>query len=202
MKRIVIATFLAVCSSFVLQARGEYNSESQQLSASNDRRIKVERRSVSVDRTDVVPKSIFVEAAGLGLTPLSLNFETRFDRRLNGWGLRVGGSYYGSGSNGVVTVPIQVNYLLGRRGRYFEMGAGATFMRGHYSLYDTGCVRRHRSGSDFNLAGTLTLGFRYQPVKGGFMFRVGFSPILTTKGEANKLIFVPYIPYLSLGYSF
>lgn len=202
MKRIVIATFLAFCSSFVLQARGEYKSESQQLSASNAGGIKVERRSVSVDRTDVVPKSIFVEAAGLGLTPLSLNFETRFDRRLNGWGLRVGGSYYGSGSNGVVTVPIQVNYLLGRRGRYFEMGAGATFMRGHYSLYDTGCVRRHRSGSDFNLAGTLTLGFRYQPVKGGFMFRVGFSPILTTKGEANKLIFVPYMPYLSLGYSF
>lgn len=201
MKRTITTLILLLSMAFVAKAQVPTH-ESRQADMMTVTSTKAERRLTSEEKTNVVPKSIFVEGLGLGLTPLSLNFETRFARRLNGWGLRVGGAYYGSGSSGIVTVPVQVNYLLGRKGRYFEMGAGTTFVRGHHNLYDTGCARSYESDSFFELVGTLTFGFRYQPIKGGFMFRAGFSPILMIRGKDNDPIFIPYVPYLSLGYSF
>lgn len=201
MKRVFIAFILSVSLCFMAKADG-YKIEWQQVDTMTVTHREVEKRLTFTERTNVVPKSIFVEGGGPGVNPLSLNFEIRFARQVNGWGLRVGGSYYGSNSDNVVTIPIQVNYLLGRRGRYFEMGAGATFVRGAYNLYSTGCLRSHTNESFFELVGTSTFGFRYQPIKGGFMFRAGFSPILMIRGEDNKLIFIPHVPYLSLGYSF
>ena len=200
MKRIFITLILAASSLFIAKAQ-EYKPEWQQVDTMTVTRTKAERRLAFVERTDVVPKSIFVEAGGAGLSPLSFNFETRFARQLNGMGLRLGGSFMGIGKSGLVTVPVQLNYLLGRRGRYFEMGAGATLFHGYSSMFG-GLKNDGTKDTYTKLIGTLTFGYRYQPVKGGFMFRVGFAPFFTTSEDDEGFIFMPYMPYLSLGYSF
>lgn len=198
MKRIIITLILVASSLFMAKAQ-EYKPEWQQVDTMTVVRTKAERYLAFVEKTDVVPKNFFVEAGGAGLSPLSFNFETRFARQLNGLGFRVGVSYFGLGSQGFATLPAQINYMLGSRGRYFEMGAGATLFYGYSGLF---------GGSDSNknsrtkLIGTLTFGYRYQPVKGGFTFRAGFTPVFTTDGGDGGFVFIPYIPYISLGYSF
>jgi len=51
----------------------------------------------------------------------------------------------------------------------------------------------------FLISGTVLpaarIGYRYQPVNGGFLFRIGFTPIITTS------IFIPW-GGISLGYTF
>lgn len=203
MKRIFITLIILAASTLFTAEAQEYKPEWQQVDTMTVVRTKAERRLAFVEKTDVVPKSIFVETGGAGLNFLSFNFETRFARQLNGLGLRVGVSFMGGDSSGVATLPAQLNYLLGNRGRYFEMGAGATLFHGYSDLFSS---KRYdgdnRKETYTKLIGTLTFGYRYQPVKGGFTFRAGFAPIFTTKEDGEGFIFIPYIPYLSLGYSF
>ena len=102
-----------------------------------------------------------------------------------------------------MTLPAQINYLWGSRGRYFEMGAGATFFHGYSGMFGGRSYDGGDSKDSYTkLIGTLTFGYRYQPVKGGFMFRFGFAPFFTTNEDDGSFIFMPYMPYLSLGYSF
>jgi hypothetical protein len=54
----------------------------------------------------------------------------------------------------------------------------------------------YRRSNNNGVLGTLNFGYRYQPVDGGFSFRAGVSPIITSDQ------FLPYWPYLSFGYSF
>ena len=93
-----------------------------------------------------------------------------------------------------------LNYLMGKDGNYFEIGLGAA-----YAYYQentdigTGCgcgtSEDLFSGEGSQLIGTVTIGYRWQPTDGGFMFRVGLSPAF------NKEEFIPFWPYLSLGYT-
>ncbi|SPY35970.1 Uncharacterised protein [Porphyromonas cangingivalis] len=202
MKKIIITLILAASSLFMAKAQ-DYKPEWQQVDTMTVTRMQAERRLAFVEKTNVIPMSFFIEAGGAGLSPLSFNFETRFARQLNGLGLRVGASFLGFGSTGIVTVPVQLTYLLGRRGNYFEIGAGATLFHGYSSLFrdrDYGPDSGKSKDTYTRLIGTTTFGYRYQPVKGGFMFRAGFAPFLHI--EDGDVIFFPYMPYISLGYSF
>lgn len=201
MKKVIITVILALTSLCAAKAQ-EYIPEWQHVDTLTVVRTKAERRMSLVERTNIVPKAFFVEAGGAGLSLLSFNFETRFARSLNGLGLRVGASFLGLGSFGMATLPVQLTYLLGRRGSYFEMGAGATLFHGYSSFFRNKDYGRDSEPKDSytKLIGTTTFGFRYQPVKGGFMFRAGFSPFLHI--EDGDVIFFPYMPYISLGYSF
>lgn len=149
-------------------------------------------------------KNLFFEILGPGMA-YSVNYDTRFKNRQDGLGGRVGISYIADDNTSIFTIPVVANYLLGKRGKYFEIGAGATFY--HYTSNTNGFLFLERdyisNGNGYyedeaksGVFGTLNFGYRYQPIDGGFSFRGGFSPIF------NSHQFVPYWPYLSFGYTF
>jgi hypothetical protein len=149
------------------------------LSATN---LKVKKDTVFITKTDTVliitPKHtsnriLFLELGGPGLA-ISLNYDRRFSGGKEGWGYRVGMGYFGDGGNTVFTIPLQINYLIGSNGKYFEFGGGTTFLNttgdntGKTFIFDrvTGFI------------GTATIGVRYEPEK-SLNFRIGFVPIFS-----------------------
>ena len=135
-------------------------------------------------------QNLFAELYGAGLT-LSFNYDTRFSNRRDGFGARVGIGFDASSSPLVTTLPFQVNYLLGKKDKFFEVGVGATHLSGSHDDLPF-------SNSDTNhpvTIGTFTFGYRYQPLKGGFTFRASFNPIF------NSANFFPF-GGVSFGYTF
>lgn len=135
-------------------------------------------------------QNIFVEIGGQGLL-FTANYDTRFSKKRDGLGARAGIGYLAVSGNHATTVPISLNYLLGKGKNFFEMGLGTTLLavkgnEDNFSFKD--------SKSDF--VGSMSFSYRLQPVDGGFSFRAGLSPIF------NKDFFMPYYAGLSLGYSF
>jgi hypothetical protein len=132
----------------------------------------------------------FGGSAGL----ISLNFDKRFSKSPEGFGVRIGAGYMAWQDTEIFNFPILVNYLTGKNGKYFELGFGPTI----------GYAQERQEPMDPDLSfepyltvfGSINLGYRYQPVNGGFNFRAGISPIL------NFDDIIPFWPYLSFGYSF
>lgn len=130
---------------------------------------------------------------GLGNGGLyALNYDIRFGPHQGGLGGRIGLSFYANRHDRYFAAPLAVNYLAGKKGKYFEVGAGLTF----YSANISPIFIDRDQENITELFGTLTFGYRSQPLEGGFMFRGGVSPI------TSKEAFVPFGPYLSFGYSF
>ena len=150
--------------------------------------------------TDRPPQAFYAELGGPG--PFySANYDRRFNNRLDGWGFRAGIGYSFMEEFKVVSFPVGINYLVGdsRRGRYFEVGLNETVMMVGSSPYDN---NSYNYFSDNNIPNNSTqfltsvnLGYRSQPVKGGFNFRGGLLPLLF-RGNAAMSI------YISLGYNF
>ncbi len=134
--------------------------------------------------TTIKAQSIYFELGGPGLA--SVNYDTRFSKKEDGIGGRVGVGGFSVDGTGVVFIPIGVNYLLGKDKRnYFELGAGVTPVIG------TG------AGGDFSETfGHLLFGYRMQPEAGGFTFRAFVCPVFSSK------FFVPYYGGISFGYKF
>ncbi|MVZ60413.1 hypothetical protein [Sphingobacterium humi] len=139
-------------------------------------------------------QGVFFEVLGTGLA-YSFNYDTRFQNRRDGIGGRVGISYYSMDGVSLFTLPVSLNYLLGKNGHYFEMGAGATYVNANEEgVEEGGDVFIVESGS--TVVGNMVFGYRKQPVDGGFLFRAGFAPLFKS-GD-----FLPYWPYVSFGFSF
>ncbi|HWZ14587.1 MAG TPA: hypothetical protein VNW95_05055 [Mucilaginibacter sp.] len=134
-------------------------------------------------------EDIFFELYGPGLT-ISANYDTRFSQKRDGLGMRIGVGYDGSNSPGVVMLPIQVNYLIGKNTRYLELGVGLTLL----SANDDGLPFNSKGTSGLTI-GTMTFGYRYQPVNSGFSFRVSLNELF------NNANFIPYAG-VSFGYTF
>ncbi|TVQ49498.1 MAG: hypothetical protein EA362_04325 [Saprospirales bacterium] len=129
---------------------------------------------------DGAETAVFVEGLGNGLT-FTFNYDTRILNRL---GIRAGIGYVGdiSDGDGITSIPLMINYLLGDGGNYFEIGVGTTIITGDFL--------------DSNVFLTFSFMYRRQPPNGGFMWKAGFAPILA------EGVFIPYFPGVSLGYSF
>ena len=70
-------------------------------------------------------QSVYFELGGPGIA--SFNYDTRFSGREGGIGGRIGVGGYSIDGDGVVFVPVGINYLLGKDTRhYFEIGGGVT----------------------------------------------------------------------------
>ncbi len=148
-------------------------------------------------------KNVFVEGLGNGLL-ISANFDMRFKRGASdGLGFRAGiggGPIEGYTDNGdyidgnLVTIPLSVNYLAGKRRSYFEAGAGITpvFANVDLAIFEGDIY----SGKGWGAAGFLNLGYRFQPIRNGVMFRLDWTPVITSEG------FFPGFFGASLGYSF
>jgi len=130
-------------------------------------------------------QSVYFELGGPGIA--SFNYDTRFSGREGGIGGRIGVGGYSIDGNGIVFVPVGINYLLGKDTRhYFEIGGGVTPVFGT----DDG------EGPFSELFAHLIFGYRLQPLDGGFTFRAFICPIY---GNGD---FIPYYAGLSFGYKF
>jgi hypothetical protein len=135
-------------------------------------------------------QNIFVELGGQGLL-FTVNYDSRFSKKRDGIGGRVGIGYIAEGGDYATTVPLSLNYLLGKGKHFFEMGLGATILStggtDESFLFDE---------NNSNLIGTMSFSYRLQPVDRGFSLRAGLTPVF------NKNFFIPYYAGLSLGYTF
>ncbi len=138
-------------------------------------------------------KVVYAEIGGPGLA--SANFDMRFSHQEDGLGGRVGVGGFslsdgGGGHASIFTVPVGVNYLLGKDGKnYFEVGAGFTYIGG--------TSKSDFSSDNFSSSfGNLTLGYRLAPANGGFMFKAQITPVF------GKGFFIPYYAGLGFGYKF
>ncbi len=146
----------------------------------------------------------FAEVGGPGIL-FSANIDTRFAGSSLGWGGRIGlgfytgeeynynnGNYYGNYySQSVVTVPLQINYIFGKLDspHTFEVGGGLTISGKKIDIMN------YNDSSRSSLFGTASFMYRRQPLKGGFTWRIGFTPII-----ANGYIMPSGAA--SVGYSF
>jgi hypothetical protein len=131
----------------------------------------------TLDASQVKAKNVYLEVGGAGLA-ISVNYDSRFGDQRDGWGYNVGVGGFISGGNKVVTVPFQLNFLIGDHSSMIEVGGGATF------LHSTGDTKGKTWQFD-NITGfvaTGSIGYRYQPEQKGISFRVAFVPILYDEG--------------------
>lgn len=149
------------------------------------------------------PNGIYLELLGNGLL-YTINYDRFITDDIS---LRFGFGYLGisassesgeSASASMMLVPITFNYFLashdnGKAGSSkFELGAG--ILVANLSASASGNAGTLFSASGFGIAGTATIGYRYQASDGGFIFRIGFTPLI---GNG----FVPW-GGLSFGYGF
>lgn len=134
-------------------------------------------------------QNIYVEFLGQGLL-FTANYDTRFSNKRNGIGGRIGIGGIGGGGDSFVSIPVSLNYLLGEGKNFFEIGLGAT-----YASVSGNSDSIFSDGGN-TVIGTMSFMYRLQPIKSGFSFRGGFTPIFTKDG------FIPYYAGLSLGYTF
>lgn len=195
MKKFILVVILAMTSTFVSKAQ-DYEAELDSLS-----REQAARRSALIkpELAPSAPMAVFSELGGISFLGIGFNYEYRFERRLNGWGLRAGLNFTSDDGIGGIVVPVQLNYLLGRRGRYFEVGAGTTFLTHYNRLMSK--VYYYNDEPHLAVVGTMSMGFRYQPVGGGLMFMFGNSPWIAKKSDGG-LHFEAFMPYFAIGYSF
>ena len=120
----------------------------------------------------------------------------------DGWGLRagIGGASLdgtddlgNSASVDIISFPLAVNYLVGKKRSSFETGFGITPL---YTAVDAKIDNGLFSGDGLTVVGFLTAGYRFQPIKRGVAFRVAWTPAVSSGG------FSPAWFGLSLGYSF
>lgn len=134
-------------------------------------------------------QNVFVEIGAQGLL-FTANYDTRFSKKRNGIGGRVGFGLLGADGVTLFTLPVSLNYLLGDGKNFFEIGLGATYA----SLDENSDSEIFGSGS--TVIGTMAFMYRLQPVNSGFSFRGGFTPVFNSSG------FIPYYAGISLGYTF
>ena len=149
-------------------------------------------------------KAVFVEAFGQGLQA-SINYDMRIKKGAQGGlGFRVGfgGIFTGTvnadaGNNvtGVVAFPLGINYLIGERRSSLEAGVGVT---PHYAdtVIDSPTNPKIIDENGWGANGYLNLGCRFQPLRNGFMFRLNWTPVISSTGFLAQNFGV------SAGYSF
>jgi len=162
-------------------------------------------------------RSVFMELGGSGLA-YSFNYDFRFDStRMDSWGMRVGAGGYSIDGDSFYSLPVLVNKLYGKDGRYFEFGLGMTFFgiknntytycsSGYYDANGMYVCLYQDVESDINfilpvdgspsLMGTMNIGYRKIPVDGGFTWRVNLTPIFNNNG------FWPLFAGVGFGYAF
>lgn len=155
--------------------------------------LSVSTISFAQENTRKRGRGVYMELFGNGLG-YSFNYDQRFDKRFDGLGFKAGLSYFAIDGNSVATLPVGLNYLLGKNGKYFEMGAGATFLRAEDSTnaFAVGDSRSVGTGT----VGHMIFGYRREPEEGGFLFRASMTPLF---GQGT---FFPFWFGISLGYAF
>lgn len=152
-------------------------------------------------------QAFYIEGLGSSFT-YSINYDMRFENSSNGLGYRVGLGPYADGKQYYVSLPFQINYLMGDYKHHFEIGAGLTGIfskKEESNLYDvTPYFNIFNPGTNANVVGSLLFGYRYQ-TDHGVMLRFSLNPycgIFGNEKYGREFKFIPYIGGISFGYSF
>lgn len=141
----------------------------------------------------LIRQAIFLEALGSGGI-FSINYDRRLEYGNGGIGARIGiglGTGYEINAddyNRRVSVPLMINYILGRRRSGLETGIGII---PEYALNKPIDEKR------MNAWGNLNVGYRFQSIRKGLMVRAIWSPLLSFDGSLD-----PSWAGVSVGYSF
>jgi hypothetical protein len=130
-------------------------------------------------------KSVFLEVGGNGLG-ISVNYDARFAKVEKGLGFRAGIGFFPGvrigGDNStlfawptILSIPIGLNYLIGKAPNYFEAGLGATYFyaKGHFTFFFL--------GTDETLSTFVFIpsaGYRFAKPGKSFQGRVFISPYI------------------------
>ena len=120
---------------------------------------------VQEEAPEMARDAVYFELLGNGLL-YSINYDHRFTDVVS---VRAGMMVMG-----LVASPVTVNALLGGGSHRLELGAGALLLAapGELAAVD-------QEMEDLRaVTATATVGYRFQPTRGGFVFRAGFTPIL------------------------
>lgn len=160
------------------------------------------------ERTMLAGKSIYAELAGASFMA-GLNYDSRFHENSR-WGYRIGLAYTlaaideidfccdcGGSSSAIrgFNIPMEINYLVGRRETKSKLDLGLGVNLGYYDRRDEDL---------FGYFMFMNTGYRFQP-RQGVTFRIGLSPKLSLNGESGIIEYVwitSFIPYFSIGYAF
>ncbi len=152
-------------------------------------------------------QAFYIEGLGSSFT-YSMNYDGRFYKGSNGLGYRVGFGPIVNTRRYYISLPLQLNYLVGGHNNHFEVGAGVTgiFSKKKVSnIFDNSTYFGvYRPGSDAAVVGTLLFGYRYQSDH-GLMIRLSLNPFFGMFGNeeyGRKFKFIPYMGGISFGYSF
>jgi hypothetical protein len=172
-----------------------------------DSEVKAEETSAASEGREA-KNAIYLDLLGPGLL-----YSINYDRMItDDFSARIGFSYFGVGasatdSSGTTTasasfsywaVPITASYLgIGSDTNMLELGAGASILNFSGSgLIESDDEEVGAGASVTTLSATAMVGYRRQPADGGFVFRVGLSPVMTFGAGL-----LPW-GYLSLGAAF
>lgn len=178
---------------------------------------------------DLISRNIFMELGGSSIG-IGIGYDQRFTPN-SVFGFRTGLSFtsgswddagwFGAHNNEAytsvdfkgVTLPLEINAIIGKRASKFEIGLGATpcILHRHETKYPAWYPevypdRHHgqsktviKDGVRLNIIGTLNIGYRLQR-KSGFFLRVGYTFILSDL-NISPLDGLLLFPNLSLGYT-
>lgn len=136
-------------------------------------------------------QQLFLEAGGASGTVLSLNYDVRLKPAQAGWGIRAGLGFWPEGAQRIVSVPLQLNYLFGKKQHLLETAAGATIFHSNFA----GSTWGIDSNEGMSLIGSFGAAYRYQPFGRGLTARAGATLLVGS--------FLPVVaPQLSVGYVF
>ena len=146
---------------------------------------------------DIKGNVFYSELGGPGVL-LSVNFDGRFKsgQRL-GLGYRIGVGfsvgefedksarlddiydYPRYNTRSYYSIPVGINYVLGKKNSSstLEIGASVTYLTRKVSLF------YYDVKTPGNITGNFIFMFRRVPINGGFLFRVGFTPVIGTSGD-------------------
>jgi hypothetical protein len=138
-------------------------------------------------------KAVYLELGGSGGITANFDYLTMEVDNIK-TSIRVGGGVYPYKINGVrkmmPVVPVEFLGFIGREAGNFEVGVGYTHR-----------FTSEPSEPDYHI--TSRFGFRYQKPRGGFLFRIGYIPLLYKDPESIKRGYVLSPAFaLSVGTSF
>ena len=147
------------------------------------------------EKKSAFAKIIFVELLGAGVIG-SVNADIRLKKnQQDGFGVRAGfglgesfSSDLSSNSGRYYSIPLGINYLIGKRRNSLELGSIITPQFTFNKVFN---------GPQVVAVGVFNFGYRFQPLKEGLLFRAGWQPFYST----NNGLFPKFIG-ASLGYGF
>lgn len=171
----------------------------------------------SQERKDINrSKSFFLEFGGSGVAVLTGNYDFRFFKgRSDGLGMRIGiggesstsEHWFGEGETKtkLFTVPLEVNYIYGKKRFSFEVGYSLTYISGtansSFRFFNPENTYSDESGSF--VVSYVPVGFRLKPKTDGFMLKFNMGPLLNY--SAPNFFYYDKIQLwvgLAIGYSF